>query len=257
MKITVLGSGSAYGIPMIFNNWGSANPNNPKNHRTRASIVIEEKGKSILIDAGPDLRFQINATSIKNIDSVLITHGHYDHMMGIPELLRAIKIINHGITVYASQETMAEIKNCYGYLFKGDAEGEPESKSLQWQIIPDNGSFETCGLQFETMQVVHHNLHPSSFRYKNFAYVTDWEQMPEENIAKLQDLELLIIECNNGQTESINGHSNLVQVKEIVAKINPQRVILTHLSARVDADELEKQLPSNFEIAYDGMEIEI
>lgn len=257
MKITILGSGSAYGVPMIFNNWGNANPNNPKNNRTRASIVIEEKGKSILIDAGPDFRSQINASSIKNIDSVFITHGHYDHMMGIPELLRAIKVLEHGITVYASQETMAEIKNCYGYLFKDEATGEPESKSLQWQIIPDNGEFEANGLKFDTMQVIHHNLHPSSFRYNNFAYVTDWQQMPEENIAKLQNLDLLIIECNNGQTEATNGHSNLNQVKELVALTNPKQIILTHLSARVDAEELETQLPINFALAYDGMEIEI
>lgn len=257
MKITVLGSGSAYGVPMIFNTWVKANPNNPKNNRTRSSIFIEEDDKSILIDAGPDLRTQINATSIKNIDSVFITHGHYDHMMGIPELPRATKILDHGIDIYASQETMSEIKNCYGYLFKDNAEAEPNSKSLRWHIIPDNGNFETQGLNFETMQVVHHKLHPSSFRYKNFAYVTDWQSIPEENIKKLHNLDLLIIECNNGQTEEINGHSNINQVKELVAQINPKKVVLTHISARVDTDELEKLLPSNFSIAYDGMEIEM
>lgn len=134
MKITILGSGSAYGTPTIFNAWGNANSENPLNNRTRASILLEIENQSILIDAGPDFREQINKNKINNIDSVFITHGHYDHIAGVPELPRATKLLNHSIDIYASAETMTELKQSFGYLFKDKAEAEPDSKSLNWKV---------------------------------------------------------------------------------------------------------------------------
>lgn len=257
MKITILGSGSAFGTPQIFNCYGSANPNNPKNLRTRASIFLDIDGYNILIDAGPELRTQINQNNIQNIDSVFVTHGHYDHIGGIPELPRATKLLGHSIDIYASKETMDELKQSYGYLFKTKADAEPNSKSLNWKEIEDFGDFSVNGLKFEVFQVPHHKLHPSAFRYNNFAYVTDWETIPENALDKLKNLELLIIECNNGIEEEQNGHGNLNKIKELFEKITPKKVILTHLSTRVDYDTLKTYLPSNFELAYDGMAIEI
>lgn len=257
MKITILGSGSAFGVPMIFNSWGKADFNNPKNIRTRASLFLDIDGYNVLIDAGPELRTQINQNNIKNVDSVFVTHGHYDHIGGIPELPRATKILGHPINIFASKETLEELKNSYGYLFKEKADAEPNSRSLIWNEIEDCGTFNVGNLSFTTFQVPHHKLHPSAFRYKNFAYVTDWEFIPQNAIDKLKNLELLIIECNNGIEEEQNGHSNLNKIKELFEKITPKKVILTHLSTRVDYDTLKTYLPSNFELAYDGMTVEI
>lgn len=257
MKITILGSGSAFGVPMVFNSWGKTNPNNPKNTRTRASIFLDIDGYNVLIDAGPELRTQINKNNIKNIDSVFVTHGHYDHIGGIPELPRATKILGHSIKVYGSKETLAELKRSYGYLFNEKADAEPDSQSIQWKEIPDLGDFEVDKLNFITFQVPHHKLHPSAFRYKNFAYVTDWETMPKEAFDKLQNLDLLIIECNDGLTQESKGHAYLDKVKQITSAINPKKVVLTHLSWRIDYDEFKQYLPSNFELAFDGMEINL
>lgn len=257
MKITVLGSGSAFGVPMIFDNWGQANSDNPKNKRTRASILLEENGKTVLIDAGPDLRFQINNNNVKNIDSVFITHGHYDHMSGIPELLRAPKLLGHQIDIWASSETMAEIKQCYAYLFKEKAEAEPDSKSLQWKILPDKGVFTASGLEFETLLFPHHSIHSSAFRYKNFAYVTDWQELPENIGSFLDNLDTLIIECNNGIQQEENGHGDIHKIKEIKEKYNPKQMILSHLSVRVDYEDFQKNLPENCQPAYDGMVLEL
>ena len=257
MKITVLGSGSAYGVPMIFNSWGKTNPDNPKNERMRASIFLEENGKSILIDAGPELRIQANRFNLQNIDAVFITHAHYDHIGGVPELPRATKILGHGIDVYASAETMSGLKDNYGYLFKEKAEAEPEAKRLRWCTLPDEGKFTAAGLEFETLLFQHHHIHSSAFRYQNFAYVTDWQALPDNVGNFLSNLDILLIECNNGTEPEENGHSDLNKIKEIIDKFHPKRIILSHLSWRIDSDEYAKIIPPSCELAYDGMVLEI
>lgn len=255
MKITVLGSGSAYGSPMAFNAWCGIDPSDNKNHRLRPSIMIEDEGKIIIIDAGPDLRQQTLLWNIKNVDAVFLTHGHYDHIGGIPELPRAAKVLGHQIEIYGSAETLAEVRSCYGYLFREHS--DPEKEGLHWRILPDNGNFQACGLTFQTFQVRHHRLHPSAFRYKNFAYITDWAHLPVEAYPCLQGLDLLIAECNNGMVHEENGHSDFPTIQERMKKITPKKLALCHLSCRVDYNDFIQYLPENVTLCYDGVMFEV
>ena len=254
MKITILGSGSAYGCPMCFNQWNSANPDNPKNERTRASVLFEVQGKSFLVDVGPEFRLQINRNNVKNIDAVLLTHGHYDHIGGVPELPRASKILNHALPVWASRETMDELQRSYSYLFSG---GEHEGAGLRWHILPDLGEVDICGVTFETFTVPHHQLHCSAFRIGDVAYVTDWEALSAEAVERLHGLKMLLIECNNGLQEADNGHSHIARVQEYTNILQPEQVVLTHLSPRVDYETVSALLPANWRLAYDGMVLDI
>lgn len=254
MRITILGSGSAYGCPMCFNQWNLADPHNPKNERTRACVLFEIQGKNFLIDVGPDFRQQINRHQVQNIDAVLLTHCHYDHIGGVPELPRACKILNHALPVCANAETMKELRRGYAYLFSG---AEPDSVRLQWNILPNFGKVNLCGVEVEIFCVPHHHLHCSAFRFGDVAYVTDWENLPPEALARMQGLELLLVECNNGEYELSNGHSNITKIKEYVNILKPKQVVLTHLSARVDYDTVSVLLPENWRLSYDGMVLDI
>ncbi len=254
MKITVLGSGSAYGCPTCFNQWNLANPDNPKNERTRASVLLEIQGKTFLVDVGPEFRLQINRNKVQNIDAVLLTHGHYDHIGGVPELPRACKILNHILPIYASRETMDELQRSYAYLFSG---GEPEGEGIRWNILPDLGKVNICGVDFETFTVPHHHLHCSAFRFGEAAYVTDWEALPPEAVERLKGLKMLLIECNNGEYIADNGHSHIARVKEYADILQPEQIVLTHLSPRVDYEKVSAVLPDNWRLSYDGMVLEL
>lgn len=254
MKITVLGSGSAYGCPMCFNYWRDANPLNPKNERTRASVLIEYQSKRFIVDVGPDFRSQININNVPDVDAVFITHGHYDHIAGIPELSRAAKLLGHPIEIWSSEQTEKELRQSFVYLFNGE---ESEGCGIKWRRLPDTGNFKSCGVNFYTFQVPHHRWKCSAFRCEGFAYVTDWEDLPTVAYEKLTGLDLLLIECNNGLSPENNGHSDLEKIKKVAAVLCPQKVVLTHLSARVDYDKTLRELPKGFEVAYDGMVLNV
>ena len=120
MKVTVLGSGSAYGCPMVFNSWRNADPSDERNRRSRPSVCLEVAGKTLIIDVGPDFREQINHNRITNIDAVLLTHPHYDHISSLPELIRASALLGHNIPIFANAETMADLRVSYAFMFRVD-----------------------------------------------------------------------------------------------------------------------------------------
>ena len=254
MKITVLGSGSAYGTPMILNRWDGSDASDSRNRRLRASLFLEDEGKNLLVDAGPDLREQINRENINDLNAVFITHAHYDHIGGIPELPRACKLLGHKIDVYASAATLEEIRQCYAYLFSGS--GEPDSGSLNWHVLTDQPT-DINGLELDVFSVPHHHMQSSGFRYKNFAYVTDWQDLPAAAAKKINGAELLLAECNNGMQPSANGHSSWPEIAPRLTGLNLQQIVLTHLAARVDYQTFQNQLPPNVRVAYDRMVINI
>lgn len=255
MIIKILGSGSAYGTPMCFNNWGDIkNHSHPYNHRSRFSVYLEDDGHKILIDMGPEFRLQTIANNISDIDAVYLTHGHYDHIAGIPELFRAAALLNKTVNVYAAEETFNELKQCYGYMF--GSHNETGKDLIRWHEITDgNNIIET--MDWDCFELPHNNIHSWGFRYKNFALITDYDLLTNTVLNRLEGLDLLLLECNNGTQELINGHSNWHKIKPYLERLQPKKTILTHLSARVDYEAFKAILPPDVDLAYDGMEIEM
>ncbi|MFI3242291.1 MAG: MBL fold metallo-hydrolase [Alphaproteobacteria bacterium] len=254
MKITILGSGSAYGTPNVFNDWGQIkNKQNKKNTRTRASTYIEIDNTKILVDMTPEFREQINNNNINDIDAIFLTHGHYDHIASVPELWRAAHILQKKINIFCFKDTYTEIKTCFPYLFKANI--EKGSDAIIWNVLEENESFIFNNIEWQTFQVKHGRLTTTAFKHKNFAIVMDVEQISIENKEKIKNLDLLILECCNGLEKIANGHNDFIQTKNWLKEIKPKRTILTHISVKVDHDELESQVPNNVELAYDGMTV--
>ncbi|MFV0626265.1 MAG: MBL fold metallo-hydrolase [Alphaproteobacteria bacterium] len=255
MKVTILGSGSAYGTPMAFNNWGGIiNKENPKNQRTRASVLLETEGKTFLFDMGPDFRQQMNQNNVQTLDSIFITHPHYDHIGGLGDLWRAAHLLKKILFVNCSKKTLDVIKKNNAYMF--DHSYEDGSNHVFWSTIKQYQSFITHDVSFLPFPAKHKEMTSTGFRHRGFAYLTDWEELNLKSRSLLKNLDFLVLECNNGTQKLQNGHSNLNLCLELIAEVKPKRTVLTHISARVDHDELSSMLPDDVEVGYDGMVIE-
>ena len=255
MIIKILGSGSAYGLPMCFNHWGEIKDRtHPYNQRSRFSVYLEDNGHKILIDMGPEFRLQTLANNITDIDGVFLTHGHYDHIAGVPELFRAAALLGKQINVYAAEETLAELKRCYGYMFGTYQENGKDR--IRWLEIK-NGNNLIENMDWTCFELPHNRIHSWGFRYKNFALVTDYDNLTQQVLDCLHGLALLLLECNNGMQQVRNGHSNWIKIQPYLEQLQPQKTILTHLSAKVDYESFKSLLPPQIDLAYDGMEIKL
>ena len=241
MKITILGCGPSYGVPSASGNWGECDPGNIKNYRTRSSILIEHKNKYLLIDTSPDLRKQSIDNKITNIDEVLITHTHFDHIAGFNDL-KAFKL---PIKVYCPKYFEKSLISMFGYV------------ALDKTII-DLRIFDHKEFQVETfthkvipIKQIHGQGLSYGFRISNFAYCVDLSEFSNNEIEKLIGVKLLIIACINYRDHK--AHAGYYKVKEWIDIINPERVILTHMSNKMNYIE---RIDSKIELAYDSMTID-
>jgi phosphoribosyl 1,2-cyclic phosphate phosphodiesterase len=252
MKITVLGCGSSMGVPAIGNAWGNCDPANPRNIRHRTSILLERQGKTILIDAGPDLRQQLLNAEVKELTAVLFTHYHADHTQGIDDLRAFYLHSKYATPVYGTQQTLAEIHQRFPQMFRDNGfEGFKDKSFLTSHTIEATAGLPDFGIQ--TFPQDHHVCQTLGIRCGRFAYSTDWINLDEAAEAALQNLDVWIVSAL--RREPHVAHASLPQVLAWVERLKPARTILTHMNATLDYETLRRELPPNVEPAYDGMVI--
>lgn len=258
MQVTILGSGSAYGTPQAGNYWGTSDKNEPKNFRTRCSVLLEGDFGSFLIDAGPDLRFQLNCNDISRVDALLFTHAHADHINGLPDVQRLASNQKHPIEIFCSEETFAGIKQCYFYMFKV-GNNERGLENLRWNVFKNGEEIEINGQRFQTCGFKHKHTVSTGIRYGSFAYITDFEEINPQNEKMFDCLGCLLMETNNGFNLAAkgNGHNDFYGAIEINEKYAPDSMVLTHLNVDIDYNRDSAKLPENFQLAYDGMKFSI
>ncbi len=256
MKITVLGCGSAYGVPVIGGDWGACNPENPKNRRLCPSILIEDNNARLLVDMGPDFRQQAEQHNIRLLDGVFYTHGHADHITGnfhLPMLMRYYT--DRNLPLYATRRTRQEIEKLWW--FQNDpainVEYSGSGRPLWHEIRPFYG-FNVGGMDVMPFSLMHGRMECTGLRVGDFAYATDVNEIPEESFDHLQNLAVWIVECNC-EFNKDKSHSYLEQTLAWIARVKPQRAILTHMDHTMDYDSISAKLPDGVELAYDGMEI--
>lgn len=254
MVITFLGTGSAPGVPMIGCKCRVCKSNNPKNKRLRQSIWLTEKGFSLLIDATPDLRYQILKYNIKKIDAILLTHPHSDHILGLDETRIFSFKQNRPIPLYGTRFTLLSTKKTFWYALNTEVplkSGLPEFTIKEINDKPFNlGPFN-----IEVLKGEHGISFIDGFKINNICYMTDFKEVPEETIEKAKKCKILIIGALS--TKEHFAHLSLKEALFIIEKIAPQKAYLVHLGHKMDYDKLISILPKNVLPAFDGLKIRV
>lgn len=252
MKITILGCGAAGGVPTISGGWGQCDPANPKNRRRRQSILVEEGGAALLVDTTPDLREQLLDAGVRRLDGVLYTHTHADHLHGIDDLREINRAMNAPIPTYGSAETLASIRERFGYVFEGVDLAIHRFIFRPW-LVPHvvEGPFAAGGIEIVPYEQDHgFGMVTLGFRFGRAAYSTDLRELPEESLKSLEGLDLWVVGCLHDKVHET--HANLAKVLEWVERLKPRLTVLVHMSPRFDYAELAGRLPAGVIPGYDG-----
>ncbi|KEC55092.1 MBL fold metallo-hydrolase [Bartonella koehlerae] len=261
-RFTILGCGSSPGVPRPNGDWGACDPNNFKNKRYRSSLLVERIHKSgkkttIVIDTGPDFRSQMIDAGVKHLDAALYTHSHADHIHGIDDLRSYALAQKCLIDIYADSFTLRHLKNAFGYCFQ-TPKGSSYSPILKAHLINEDSQFIIQGqggsIHVNTHLQLHGSIYSLGFRIGNVAYCTDVSQFPKRTLAKLMNLDVLIIEAL--QFKSHPSHLSVDQALQWIKYLKSQKAILTHMDRSLDYNEVINYLPSHIKPAYQGLVFE-
>lgn len=252
MKLVVFGCGTSTGVPVIGCHCPVCSSPDPRNRRTRSSLLVQKDGRNILIDTSTDLRAQSLANGIERIDAVLFTHPHADHIHGIDEL-RTFNMVQEGpIPCYGNGHTIDRIKVMFDYIFSN---GEAESWRPNLTTTVIDSPFSLFGTEVIPIDVFHGASSILGYRIGNAAYITDCSRLPDESLVKLRGLDVLMLGALRHKPHPT--HLSISQAVGVVEALKPGRAVLTHLSHSLDYRTDGAKLPGNVELAYDGMEMEL
>jgi len=256
LTITVLGCGNSSGVPAIGNYWGECDPTEPKNLRTRTSIAVRSYETTLIIDTGPDFKEQMNREKISNLDAVLYTHHHSDHVMGIEEL-RIIKFRNQKeyVPIYGNAYTLNDLERRFDYLFKGGAHAiyPPILKSNTIKESAFGTNLIIGDIHFVPFEQDHGTCKSLGYRFDDFAYSVDILDLDEAAIHTLKGIKTWLVDCAAYHNDENAVHAGLNKIIALNDTINADKVLLTSLSLSMDYQTLIKELPSHIIPAYDGM----
>jgi phosphoribosyl 1,2-cyclic phosphate phosphodiesterase len=254
MKVRILGCGTSSGVPRIGNDWGACDPGEPKNWRTRVSILVSEGDTSILVDTSPDLRTQLLDAGIATVSALIWTHEHADHAHGLDDLRQLFHNARAPVPAYASARTLHSLASRFDYVFEGKG-GYPATVAAQ--ELPDpltmgpitirsveqpHGGITSTGLLF-------------SHKGKSIGYSTDFNDLTDDMINLFEGADLWIVDALRVAPHPTHNH--LDRTLDYVDRLKPTRAVLTHMDNSMDYASLRRQLPPHIEPGFDGMEIEL
>ena len=254
MKVTVLGCGASWGVPAIGPDWGRCDPADPRNRRRRGSLLVESRGRAILIDTSPDLREQLIDARVSRLDAVLLTHAHADHLHGIDDLRMISQRAGHAIPFYSSGPALAEAEQRFGYAFRPVVAGKPVYRpALAAQEI--DGPFTAAGLPIVPFTQSHGFSQTLGFRIGPVGYSTDVVELDDDAFAALAGVELWVVDCL--RREPHPTHAHLAKVLGWIERLKPGRAVLTHMDQSLDYRELSAELPEGLQPGHDGLTVEL
>jgi phosphoribosyl 1,2-cyclic phosphate phosphodiesterase len=253
MQLTMLGVGSSAGTPVVGCNCATCLSSDPRNKRTRCSSMITlDSGENILIDTGPDLRYQSLRENIKRIDAVLYTHTHADHLHGIDDLRAFCQLNRKQIPLYAKEDAVEHIRQKFGYVLR-DPSDFWDLPVLRAETI--DASFELFGVKITPIPVMHGRSHILGYRIGNFAYMTDVSEIPEYSFALLENLDVVLLDCL--REKSHPTHINIEQSLAYIGRIKAKQSYMIHMTHELEYASLSKKLPKDVFVAFDGLKLHI
>lgn len=254
MKITFLGTGTSQGIPMIANNEPVCLSDNPRDKRLRSSIMISWNDIRYIVDCGPDFRQQMLRENIQSINGVLFTHEHADHTAGLDDI-RPFNFKMGAMPIYAHERVIDNLKYRFNYIFETENR-YPGAPSVVVNEVLDNTPLQLGNMKVQPISVMHGDLQVYGYRFGKFAYLTDVKTIVQEEIEKLKDLDVLVV--NALREEPHHSHFNLDEALQFIELVKPKKAYLTHVSHMLGFhEEIQKRLPKNVFLAYDNLEITI
>ena len=260
LRVTLLGCGGSAGVPQIGGadgrgDWGACDPAEPRNRRTRSSIVIEGPDGRLLVDASPDLRAQLLSCAIPRIDGILFTHAHADHVLGIDDIRILNRIAGRPLDTYATERTREELYQRFDYAFQPWTTPYFFRPVLVPHIIEMDQTVDVVGLQIRVFEQDHGYMPTLGLRVGGFGYSTDVAKLDEHALDILTGVDTWVVDCF--QRKPHTTHANPDQVAAWCERIRPRRVILTHMGYDMDWAWMRESLPSHIEPGYDGMVLEM
>jgi phosphoribosyl 1,2-cyclic phosphate phosphodiesterase len=252
MILKFLGTGTSTGVPTLACPCRVCRSPDPYDKRMRPSILLEYDGRVVVVDTTPDFRTQALREGVTRLDTVLFTHAHADHILGLDD----VRVFNFRqqapIPIYADEHCLANIRRTFAYIFEGNYPYGGVAK-LDPHLI--DGPFDLWGLGVTPVPVLHGNLPILGFRFRDTAYVTDVSEIPETSLPLLGGLDILILDALRHKPHPT--HLTLDQALAMVERLQPRRALFTHIAHELGHQETNARLPSHIRLAYDGLKLEL
>jgi len=250
-----LGTGTSHGIPVIGCACAVCRSEDPRNKRTRPSILVKFADRHVLVDTSTDFRWQMLANGVPRLDAILFTHAHADHVFGLDDVRRYNDLQREAIPCYATPDTAAILRRTFAYIFEADP---PHAPGAGWPVVELNeveGPFDLFGEGIVPVPIKHGPWDIVGYRVGGLAYLTDCSGIPDESRPLLADLDVLVIDALRHKPHPT--HFSLEEALAEIAALKPRRAFLTHMCHDIEHETVNAALPDGVALAYDGLRVTV
>ena len=251
-QMIFLGTGTSQGVPVIGCTCGVCTSPDPRDHRLRSSVLLTNRQHTIVVDTGPDFRQQMLTHKVQNLDAVVFTHEHKDHVAGLDDIRPFYFQRGTPFPVYATHRVLGELKQSFAYAFS--QQPYPGAPSLDVREIEDYTPFQAGSIELMPVSVLHGDWPVTGFIWDGMAYITDAKTFPDETLERLRGLDVLVL--NALRIRPHHSHLNLQEALDIIEELQPKKAYLIHISHLMGLHEaVSRELPDNVLMAYDGLTV--
>jgi phosphoribosyl 1,2-cyclic phosphate phosphodiesterase len=251
LRMTFLGTGTSMGVPTLGCECRVCLSSDPRDRRTRPSLLLQYDGRAVVVDTSPDFRQQALGANLKRVDAVLYTHGHADHILGLDDL-RPFNLRQGAIPLYTTRETEEVIRQTFHYSFGG---ATPNSSAPEVEFHEIKGAFGLFGLRFIPLPVEHGEMPVLGFRFGRAAYLTDFSRIPPQSMAQLHDLDVLVLDALRDEPHP--NHSTIKESLALVEELRPRQAYFTHMAHDLGHTQTNARLPAGVALAFDGLAVDV